>query len=396
QNALAEVFHANVRPESVYLWALPMFHCNGWCFPWAVTAAGATHVCLRKVDAPSINHAIAHEGVTHFCAAPTVLIGLANHPGTVPFPRRVVVTTAGAPPSPTTIAQIEALGAELHHVYGLTETYGPITECAWRSPHWAAQPSRRADDHAGRRRRPRRRLGAERRPGRRAHARRDRHARQQRDERLLRRPGGDGARVRGRLVPLRRRRRAASRRPHRDRRPREGRHHQRRREHLDAASGEDAARARGGPGVRRRRRARRKVGRGAEGVRHAQARTQHRGRGAAAVHARPDRRVQGAEGVRVLRASEDVDREDPEVRAARARVEGPREARPLASAGDELLDALRALAERRALPALDAARRAREALRASGAPPERIGAAEWIAEAAALRDDRAADRAREL
>ena len=77
-------------------------------------------------------------------------------------------------------------------------------------------------------------------------------------------------------------------------------------------------------------------------------------------------------------------------------MEGPREARPLASAGDELLDALRALAERRALPALDAARRAREALRASGAPPERIGAAEWIAEAAALRDDRAADRAREL
>ncbi|HEY0614613.1 MAG TPA: acyl--CoA ligase family protein [Candidatus Elarobacter sp.] len=135
-NALAEVFHANLRPESVYLWTLPMFHCNGWCFPWAVTAAGATHVCLRKVDAVGINGGIHHEGVTHFCAAPTVLIGLLNHPETVAFPHRVVVTTAGAPPAPATIAQMEALGAELHHVYGLTEVYGPITECAWHSPQW--------------------------------------------------------------------------------------------------------------------------------------------------------------------------------------------------------------------------------------------------------------------
>jgi fatty-acyl-CoA synthase len=140
QNALAEIFHANLRPESVYLWTLPMFHCNGWCFPWAVTAAGATHVCLRKVDAPGINHGIHHEGVTHLCAAPTVLIALANHPDTIAFPRRVIVTTAGAPPSPTTIAQIEALGAEIHHVYGLTETYGPITECAWHSPAWDELP----------------------------------------------------------------------------------------------------------------------------------------------------------------------------------------------------------------------------------------------------------------
>ncbi len=140
-NALAEVFHAALRPESVYLWTLPMFHCNGWCFPWAVTAAGATHVCLRKVDAAGINRGIHDEAVTHFCAAPTVLIGLVNDPDTTPFPHRVVVTTAGAPPAPATIAQIEALGAELHHVYGLTETYGPITECAWHSPSWDALPA---------------------------------------------------------------------------------------------------------------------------------------------------------------------------------------------------------------------------------------------------------------
>jgi fatty-acyl-CoA synthase len=140
-NALAEIFHANLRPESVYLWTLPMFHCNGWCFPWAVTAAGATHVCLRKVDAIGINAGIHDEGVTHFCAAPTVLIGLVNHPDTVAFPHRVIVTTAGAPPAPATIAQIEALGAELHHVYGLTEVYGPITECSWHSPQWDGFPA---------------------------------------------------------------------------------------------------------------------------------------------------------------------------------------------------------------------------------------------------------------
>jgi fatty-acyl-CoA synthase len=139
-NALSEAFHANLRPESVYLWTLPMFHCNGWCFPWAVSAAGATHVCLRKADAAGINAGIHDEGVTHFCAAPTVLISLLNDPATRPFPRRVVVTTAGAPPAPATIAQMEALGAELDHVYGLTETYGPITECAWHSPGWDALP----------------------------------------------------------------------------------------------------------------------------------------------------------------------------------------------------------------------------------------------------------------
>jgi fatty-acyl-CoA synthase len=122
-NALAEVFHAGLRPESVYLWTLPMFHCNGWCFVWAATAAG-------------INAAIERDGVTHLCAAPTVLVALVNAPGTKPFPRPIGITTAGAPPSPTTITQVEALGATLDHVYGLTETYGPITESAWQSPLW--------------------------------------------------------------------------------------------------------------------------------------------------------------------------------------------------------------------------------------------------------------------
>jgi fatty-acyl-CoA synthase len=137
-NALAEVFHADLRPDSVYLWTLPMFHCNGWCFPWAVTAAAATHVGLRRVETPRIIESIERDGVTHFCAAPTVLVGIANYPGVQPFSRRVIVTTAGAPPAPTTIGQMEALGAQINHVYGLTETYGPVTECAWHSPAWDA------------------------------------------------------------------------------------------------------------------------------------------------------------------------------------------------------------------------------------------------------------------
>jgi fatty-acyl-CoA synthase len=135
-NAQAEIFHANMRPESVYLWTLPMFHCNGWIFPYAVTAAGATHVCLRKVDPKKILELIETERVTHLCGAPTVWIMLANDPSAKPFKHKVHITTAGAPPSPTIIKQMEALGATMTHVYGLTETYGPITVCEWKSPQW--------------------------------------------------------------------------------------------------------------------------------------------------------------------------------------------------------------------------------------------------------------------
>ena len=134
-NALAEIFHSGLRPESRYLWTLPMFHCNGWCFPWAVTATGATHVCLPKVDPARILALIDEEQVTHLCGAPTVLVSIANAPGVKPFGRPLKIMTAGAPPSPTIIAQMESLGAEITHLYGLTETYGPITVCAWQ-PEW--------------------------------------------------------------------------------------------------------------------------------------------------------------------------------------------------------------------------------------------------------------------
>ncbi|MFD5385646.1 acyl--CoA ligase family protein [Streptomyces sp. NPDC127074] len=135
-NALGEVIHSRHTPDSVYLWTLPMFHCNGWCTAWAVTAVGGTHVCLRTVDPEKIWHLLESEGVTHLNGAPTVLAMLANSPAAKPLSKPLVVTTAGAAPSPAIIGHMEELGASIVHVYGLTETYGPYTVCerkdAWR------------------------------------------------------------------------------------------------------------------------------------------------------------------------------------------------------------------------------------------------------------------------
>ncbi|WP_158885378.1 acyl--CoA ligase family protein [Amycolatopsis anabasis] len=135
-NALAEVVHSRHTPESRYLWTLPMFHCNGWCTTWGVTAIGGTHVCLRAVDAAEIWRLLDTEGVTHLNGAPTVLVTIANHEGAHPLANEVVVTTAGAPPSPTVIERMAGLGARLVHVYGLTETYGPYTVCEYQEG-WA-------------------------------------------------------------------------------------------------------------------------------------------------------------------------------------------------------------------------------------------------------------------
>lgn len=134
-NALAEIIHSRHKPDSVYLWTLPMFHCNGWCTTWAVTGIGGTHICLRAVEPGLVWDLIKKRGVTHLNAAPTVLISLVNHPSAAPFGRTFTVTTAGAPPSPTIIGQMDALGADVVHVYGLTETYGPYTVCEMQ-PGW--------------------------------------------------------------------------------------------------------------------------------------------------------------------------------------------------------------------------------------------------------------------
>jgi fatty-acyl-CoA synthase len=134
-NALAEVIHSEHTPASVYLWTLPMFHCNGWCTTWGVTAIGGCHVCLRAVRGDRIWDLIQREGITHLNGAPTVLTTIAGADEARELDHKLVVTTAGAPPSPTTIAELETLGARIIHVYGLTETYGPYSVCEWQ-PGW--------------------------------------------------------------------------------------------------------------------------------------------------------------------------------------------------------------------------------------------------------------------
>ncbi len=128
-NALGEIITSGHSPESVYLWTLPMFHCNGWCTTWGVTAISGRHVCLRAVTGEAIWNLIKAEGVTHLNAAPTVLTTMVNDPAAGPIEGGLIATTAGAPPSPTIISQMEAIGAKVVHVYGLTETYGPHTVC---------------------------------------------------------------------------------------------------------------------------------------------------------------------------------------------------------------------------------------------------------------------------
>jgi fatty-acyl-CoA synthase len=139
-NALSEIIHSRHNPESVYLWTLPMFHCNGWCTTWGIVAIGGRSVCLRSVDPALVWKLIRSEGVDHLNGAPTVLISLANHPDAAPFGGSFTITTAGAPPSPTIIGQMTDLGARIVHVYGLTETYGPYTLCEWQTP-WDREPA---------------------------------------------------------------------------------------------------------------------------------------------------------------------------------------------------------------------------------------------------------------
>ena len=128
-NALNEVIVAGLRTDSVYLWTLPMFHCNGWCFPWAVTAVAARHVTIHAVDAELVWDLIDGEGVTHYNGAPTVHLMVINHPRAHRLDRPVTAMVAAAPPSPTLLGRMSELNFHVVHVYGLTETYGPVTVC---------------------------------------------------------------------------------------------------------------------------------------------------------------------------------------------------------------------------------------------------------------------------
>lgn len=140
-NALGEVLAARMDSRSVYLWTLPMFHCNGWCFTWGVTAVGGTHVCLRKFYPETVISLLMSEGIAHFCSSPTLLIMLINDRAIkkLQLCRPLHIITAGAPPSPTIIQAMEELGIEITHTYGLTETYGPHSICEWQTP-WDELP----------------------------------------------------------------------------------------------------------------------------------------------------------------------------------------------------------------------------------------------------------------
>jgi fatty-acyl-CoA synthase len=131
-NAISNVLEWDMPKHSVYLWTLPMFHCNGWCFPWTVAARAGVNVCLRRVDAKAIFDAIRMHGVTHYCGAPIVQSLLVNASEELKqgLPAGVKAMVAGAAPPASMIEGMEALGFDLTHVYGLTETYGPATVCA--------------------------------------------------------------------------------------------------------------------------------------------------------------------------------------------------------------------------------------------------------------------------
>ena len=146
-NSVGTLVHAHMTSADRYLWTLPMFHANGWTFTWTVTAAGATHVCLRRVEAARIFEALGAERITMLCAAPTVLIAIASAPAELrkSAPRGVRVLTAGAPPAAATIARIEGeFGWDILQVYGLTETAPFITVCEPRQEHAALSMEERA------------------------------------------------------------------------------------------------------------------------------------------------------------------------------------------------------------------------------------------------------------
>ena len=137
--AMGNILAGDLPRHPVYLWTLPMFHCNGWCFPWTITLAAGTHVCLRQVRDRPIYRAFADEGVTHMCGAPIVMRVILDAPAEArqPFSQRVAFLTAAAPPPETTLSAMAEAGFDVTHLYGLTETYGPATIC---EPHeeWAA------------------------------------------------------------------------------------------------------------------------------------------------------------------------------------------------------------------------------------------------------------------
>lgn len=141
-NALSNISGWTLPHECVYLWTLPMFHCNGWCFPWSLPVVAGTSVCLREISAAAIYNAIADHGVTHMCGAPVIMNFICNATAEEkrPLKHKVNMMTAAAPPPAAILERIESMGFDITHVYGLTETYGPAVICAWKS-EWNELPA---------------------------------------------------------------------------------------------------------------------------------------------------------------------------------------------------------------------------------------------------------------
>jgi len=148
-NAAGNTMTWAMPKRAVYLWTLPMFHCNGWCFPWTISAVAGAHVCLRKVEAGAIFKAIADHRVTHMCGAPIVMQTILNYTGDKPaYGQQVNMMTAASAPPAAILAQMGKLNFRVTHVYGLTEVYGPAVVCEWHDEWDALDVDGRAEKNA--------------------------------------------------------------------------------------------------------------------------------------------------------------------------------------------------------------------------------------------------------
>ena len=269
--AVGNVVTCSMDKHPVYLWTLPMFHCNGWCFPWSISVVAGTHVCLRAVRAPAMYDAIADHKVTHLCGAPIVMATLLSAAANEkkPLPHVVEFFTAAAPPPEAVLAAMKEAGFSVTHLYGLTESYGPAVVNDWHDAWDALTP----DEQAVKKARQGVRYGALEAldvldpeamtpvPARRRDAGRSDDARQCRHERLSQEQAVDGQGVCRRLVSHRRSRRHACRWLHPAQGPFQGHHHFGRREYFLDRSGRRALQASRGSGRCRRRQAGRQMGR---------------------------------------------------------------------------------------------------------------------------------------